>query len=62
MIHHTKCQTQAWDTENVPCDCPRGWPRRSLHESMRKARESVSKLRRTMREITDVSQGKAERP
>lgn len=26
--HHGKCPSaQAWDIPNVPCDCPRGWPR-----------------------------------
>src|SRR5574343_311723 len=26
--HHFSCpKTQAWDIDNVPCSCPRGWPR-----------------------------------
>lgn len=28
--HHGKCaKAQAWDIEDVPCTCPRGWPRES---------------------------------
>lgn len=30
MEHHAKCMcAQAWDVEQVPCSCPRGWPRAS---------------------------------
>ena len=27
--HHARCmRDKAWDIENVPCTCPRGWPRK----------------------------------
>lgn len=32
--HHAKCpKVQAWDIEGVPCDCPPGWPRKTLSVS-----------------------------
>ena len=27
-IHHNSCpKALAWDIPNVPCECPKGWPR-----------------------------------
>jgi hypothetical protein len=29
--HHSRCQKAlAWDIPNVPCTCPRGWPRKAV--------------------------------
>jgi hypothetical protein len=34
--HHASCPVaQAWDIPNVPCECPRFWPREERPTAMR---------------------------
>lgn len=35
-VHHVRCPIAlAWDIPNVPCECPRGWPKDEQELSQR---------------------------
>jgi len=53
MIHHGSCPCAlAWDIPNVPCTCPRGWPR---HEKPKVAgKPSPAEERAIERAILDM--------